>query len=71
MSRTAFVERARVGGELVVEGVRIGAGPRVATILEVLEEDHLVSCLIRWVDNGRELRLVFRPSSPGVELIDR
>jgi hypothetical protein len=63
--------RARVGDDLVVDDVRIGGEPRVATILDVLEDGDLVSCRIRWFDNGRELALVFRASSDRVKLIDR
>ena len=67
----AVVEHGRAGDQLVVEGVRFGTQARVATIVAVHEEGDVVMCLIRWADNGRELRLVFRKSSAGVKLIDR
>ena len=71
MVRTIFLEQMRAGDQVVVDGVRIGAAPRTATLLEVLKEHDLVSCLIRWDDDGRELRLIFLSTSPGVTLISR
>jgi len=54
---------AQVGDRLVVKGRKVGAGERIAEILEVRGKDGEPPYVVRWCDDGRESLVIPGPDA--------